>query len=493
MPSKIILTELTCDDCGVKQFIKCVTRRDYSHWCCRSCSIKRKWADPQYRSHRKPKKKSQRAKQGSIEHRAKMSAISIGRQLSDSHKAAISAAVRKMWCKTEYRNKMTKIIQSDESRKLRSTKSKKMWTSEFRAKYQTIEHRQKKSAISAALWRLPSYRNKVLASKSTTVHKELMRKIQTDPEYIRKLSIAYSKLPHVSSLQHTLYKILDDLGVQYYGEVRDADKCVIGPWSFDCVIPGAKTILIECQGDWIHSFKHKRAADVAKATYMRRYFGHSHSIKYLWEHQFAAYNCVVNLIKTWLGIESHTQTNFQFSDVCVRICPATEYRPFLAAYHYLDNAGRGGIAFGAYIADVLAAVCVFSPVPRQNIIIDGYSTNELRDLSRLCIHPAYQKKNFASWFISRCIKSLDIKYRLIIAYADSTFNHFGTAYRASNFAFDGYTIPDYWYSSNDGWVMHKKTLYNRATNLKLTENEYAIQFNMRKVYGYRKSRFIFRR
>jgi hypothetical protein len=119
--------------------------------------------------------------------------------------------------------------------------------------------------------------------------------------------------------------------------------------------------------------------------------------------------------------------------------------------------------------------------------------NQTRELSRLCIHPRYQKKNFASWFVSRCIKSLPEQYRLIISYCDVTFNHDGAVYKACNFVQDRTVPPDYWYVDSSGWAMHKKTLYNRASLMHLTESEFANRYDYRKVYGREKLRFVYRR
>ena len=144
------------------------------------------------------------------------------------------------------------------------------------------------------------------------------------------------------------------------------------------------------------------------------------------------------------------------------------------------------MAFGAYISDTLMAVCVFSPLIRQNLPFDYETT---RELSRLCIHPQYQKKNFASWFISKCINLLQPTYKTIIAYSDTTFNHYGTVYKASNFTLDSIIKPDYWYVCKDGWVMHKKTLYEQARSLHMTENAFAEKYGYSKMFGYNKYRY----
>jgi len=136
---------------------------------------------------------------------------------------------------------------------------------------------------------------------------------------------------------------------------------------------------------------------------------------------------------------------------------------------------------------------VFSPLPRQNITIGEYKASEVRDLSRFCINPKYQKKNFGTWFLSRAIKMLSPEYRCIVAYADTTFNHSGAIYKAANFTLDKVVRPDYWYVSEDGWVMHKKTLYNHAVSLGMIESEFAAENEYTKVWGKEKLRFVFNR
>jgi GNAT superfamily N-acetyltransferase len=538
MASKLQDIEVLCD-CGNKRIIKRIPSRDYTNWKCSSCAIKNKWADEQYRKNRNQIKR-------------KPSKL-IGRKLTTNHKNAISNSMKNRWTDIEYYNKMINIfnspnnikllsklskdkwqnaefrnkmidiihlsngsrsekckklwlneefrqkvitkLNSDECKRIRSINAKNMWTDELRKIYKTDEFRNKISKLSKELWQNEEYRNKVLNAKNTTEHKELMRKIQKSPDYISKLSIAYSKLPRVSNLQRILYQILDDLNIEYYGEINDSDKCIVGPWTFDCVIKGAKNILIECQGEWIHSLPHKIVADNAKAEYINTYMSDTYEIKYLWEHQFASYNCISDLIKLWTG-NKYDQVDFEFNDIIVKKCPASEYKYFLQAYHYLMNAGRGGQAYGAYLDNKLIAVCIFSPLPRQNITIKTYhdfTYSNSVDLSRLCIHPKYQKKNFGSRFISKCIKMLSNNVKYIISYADQTFNHNGGVYKASNFVFDGYSKPSYWYISENGWVMHKKTLYNKAINLNMREYEYAEKHMMRKVHGGKKLKFVFKR
>jgi GNAT superfamily N-acetyltransferase len=199
---------------------------------------------------------------------------------------------------------------------------------------------------------------------------------------------------------------------------------------------------------------------------------------------------VAELIKYWLGITELEVADFDFGAVEIKTCTADDYKLLLSKYHYLPNAGRGGIAYGAYLNGVLIAVCIFSPMVRQNLPWDNKNS---RELSRLCIHPRHQKKNFASWFVSRCIHHLDPKYKTIISYCDTTFNHDGAIYKACNFSYDGDVPADYWYASDDGWIMHKKTLYGHAKKMSMTEADFADLHGYKKIYGRKKLRFIYER
>lgn len=54
-------------------------------------------------------------------------------------------------------------------------------------------------------------------------------------------------------------------------------------------------------------------------------------------------------------------------------------------------------------------------------------------------------------------------------------------------------FADYWYAKEDGWVMHKRTLYGQAVNMKITEKEFAEKFGYTKVWGKEKLRYIYKR
>lgn len=102
-------------------------------------------------------------------------------------------------------------------------------------------------------------------------------------------------------------------------------------------------------------------------------------------------------------------------------------------------------------------------------------------------------KNLCSWFISHTIKRLPADIKKIVAYSDTTYNHIGTVYKAANFKLDHEIRPDYWYINQDGWVLHKKTVYNRAVKNNLSESDYATSNNLRKRYGQQKLCYLYER
>jgi hypothetical protein len=111
------------------------------------------------------------------------------------------------------------------------------------------------------------------------------------------------------------------------------------------------------------------------------------------------------------------------------------------------------------------------------------------EITRFCIEPKYQIKNMASWFLSRIIKLIDSQYKIVVSFADTTVGHQGTIYKASNWKFDGIVEPDYYYS-NGIEFFHKKSIWNQAKKLGITESELVIQAKLVKESCAEKHRYI---
>lgn len=463
----------------------------------------------------------------------------------------LSNNAKKMWKKPEYRLKMNKLF-SDRSKKLWGdpvyrrkviatlTDNPKLIASGKRLWRDPI-YTQRMVDLHQTLWKDADYRDKMVDMMRrrvlSPIWKQVIRqasidnnrRINADPELRakrhsnlsaamikrwnnpaqraalidslnsdeakQKLALAQLAMPRVSSIQTILYSILDDLEIPHFREYQDhpADvECLIGPYSFDCVIPRPekRTLLVECQGDYWHSHDKVIKRDIRKQSYIINNLSNRYELKCLWEHEFLNKDRVIETVKYWLGITTATTVDYAFSEVLIKLASAVEYRLLLSKYHYLPTAPLGSQSYGAYHGDQLIAVAIFSSVRRQNMEASiGYKNDETRELSRFCINPLYQKQNFGSWFLSRAIKLLPEQYKCIITYADQTFNHDGGLYRACNFMLDKEVPADYWYVAENGWAMHKRTLYGHAKSLKLTEAEFAATHGYKKVYGSTKKRF----
>ena len=144
-----------------------------------------------------------------------------------------------------------------------------------------------------------------------------------------------------------------------------------------------------------------------------------------------------------------------------------EIKNLLYNFHYLKDESKdfkSGYNYGLYsssVTDILhvggcLATCVFTKIPVPEIAVGAFGLERheqegLYELSRLCVHPEIQKKeyNITSWFVSRCIKKFkkDACVRAILSYADAN-HHTGTIYRACNFTYYGLTDPkkDFYYA-----------------------------------------------
>ena len=402
--------------------------------------------------------------------------------VSSGRSDEISKQLKKLWADPEYRSERSNFSKSlfddDAYRKKHSDGVKNAMvnvdmSSILLERYANPDARQKIREISIKNWENQDFKDKHLKSMRSDRVRSMIgartRVLWTDDEYRSKMAVARAnQLGKISKIQEMLYSILDDLGVNYYKEGEDTK---IGYYVFDCYIKSNK-LLIECHGDYWHSLQKAQVRDKQKFTYINKYFP-DHRLVYFWEREFYEYDRVLSRLRSLLNI-GQVHIDFSFADVVVKKVDKVKY--FLDLYHYIGP-GRGGIKIGAFLDDVLIALAVFSSPVRQNL---NFPSGSL-ELSRFCIHPSYHKKNFASWFLSRCVKSLP--HVVLFSYADSTVGHSGTIYKAAGWVLDHEVNPDYWYMDIDGYVMHKKTLYNRAANLKLSESEFAVKYGYQKIVG----------
>ena len=144
----------------------------------------------------------------------------------------------------------------------------------------------------------------------------------------------------------------------------------------------------------------------------------------------------------------------------VRKITKQEAESLLHPYHYLTKESRGfrtGYNYGAFIDDVLQAVCIFHnpSVPELVQGCFGLTRTDQRgilELGRLVKHPdatGLILSQFVAMAMKEVRKELDVK--AILSYADSRY-HAGYIYQSLNFKYYGQTDPksDWWFAQEDG-------------------------------------------
>lgn len=188
--------------------------------------------------------------------------------------------------------------------------------------------------------------------------------------------------------------------------------------------------------------------------------------------------------------------DFEFESVELGWIEPSEYDNFYATFHYLGRTGRHGRTLAAKLGGRIIGAVSFSSLSRNESAERlGLSPSNVRELSRFCIHPDFQKKNFGSWFLSRAVKSYlkeNGEIQALITFADTTVGHTGTIYKAANWISDGETKPSYRYSDKHGNNVHKKTVYDQARAVGMREREWADSQGLVRVREESKIRFIYR-
>jgi len=297
---------------------------------------------------------------------------------------------------------------------------------------------------------------------------------------------------HISGLEKAMGNRLDYLGIKFESQFR------LDMYVWDFFLPDQK-LLIDVNGEYWHSLPKNLSKDKAKITYTERYHS-EYKILVVQEKNFLNPLRVDKILQEKLGITSEIPLiDFDFSVVNIVQLPigskySTPYATFLNSYHYACCGRSGKVVFGAFLGSELIAVCKFSSVVRNEVASSmKLKCTQVMELDRFCIHPTYQKKNFASWFISRCSKNIFTSYQNILglaSFADSTFGHSGTIYKASNWTEVGQTKPSYHYMDDLGIPINKKRVYDIASKLCMKEAEYVQKHNLVKYKELPKTKFI---
>jgi len=127
----------------------------------------------------------------------------------------------------------------------------------------------------------------------------------------------------------------------------------------------------------------------------------------------------------------------------VELCPRNEVRDFIEKWHYSKNVNGliSDYCFKLMDGDVMIGGMIYGRIAMAGVW-KKYAEEEgdLTELRRLCCIDD-TPKNTESYFIGSTLRWLkkNTSLKRVISYADTTYNHEGTIYKASNFTHHGMT------------------------------------------------------
>ena len=140
--------------------------------------------------------------------------------------------------------------------------------------------------------------------------------------------------------------------------------------------------------------------------------------------------------------------------------------------HYAKRIPSITYAFGLYKDKVLRGVCTFGSPPSNALCIGvcgkDYSSLVI-ELNRLCVDEM-SEKNITSYFLSSCLKRLPTEL-IIVSYADTSMNHHGYIYQATNWIYTGLSAKRTERYDPDNPNKHSKTVTEAMNYLDLAIRE----------------------
>ena len=121
----------------------------------------------------------------------------------------------------------------------------------------------------------------------------------------------------------------------------------------------------------------------------------------------------------------------------VKSIDSFETYDWLLNKHYAKRIPSISYAFGLYINNVLEGVCTFGKPPSPTLCVGvcgEHNSKYVYELNRLITNDDLPK-NSLSFFVSKCLKMLPPL--IIVSYADSSQNHNGYIYQATNWLYTG--------------------------------------------------------
>jgi transposase-like protein len=428
------------------------------------------------------------------------------RSLSDRNKRnkeskdKIRQASLNNWQQSEYISKMKLIVSSAEYKSKMKEVGIRNYDCSLGKWIKSIESKAIISSKLKQLWSTNDYRNKqkIWFGIRSNRLSEGFQKMLSDPikrsnwiEKVRLNSINNrSKNGWISTSQKQLYYILSDSEITFHEE---GDKTKVGPfYVVDCVIPQQqnmlKPLIIEVQGEYWHSLPHVIVKDAQKSPYVRKHT--NYDLLYIDELHLASYEVIRSKLATY-GL-SLRDIKCKPKDLTIRQINESEAQLFYSIFHYTGSVRKGATVYGAFLEDDLVACISYCyPLRIQTVTKLGYKLRDVLEISRMARKTNLVCPNLFSFFINKTIKLLSSDIKCIVSFSDTLYGHTGGVYKASGFKLDGLTSADYYYASMSG-KYHKKTIWDRAKRMKMSEADYALKHGLHKIQGKPKARWVYR-
>ena len=150
---------------------------------------------------------------------------------------------------------------------------------------------------------------------------------------------------------------------------------------------------------------------------------------------------------------------------------ANETYDWILNKHYAKRMPMICYAFGLYSGDNLVGVCTLGKPP-SNALCVGICGQEyssiVYELNRLCVNDNLPK-NSLSFFVGQVFKLID-RPKIIVSYADTSQNHHGYIYQATNWIYTGLSAKRRERFDPNNPQKHSRTLQNiNIKNLDLRE------------------------
>lgn len=165
-----------------------------------------------------------------------------------------------------------------------------------------------------------------------------------------------------------------------------------------------------------------------------------------------------NLQPLWKAENAAKSNKIDFSFYSVKEIEAKDTYQFIKNNHYLKRIPSISYSYGLFCREELVGIVTFGIPSSKNIKHRLASNdNEILELNRLFLK--YNRKNEASFFVSRTLKLLPVN-TFVLSFADEGQDHFGYVYQATNFKYYGLTEKRIEWASYSKPNLHSRTVFD---------------------------------